>query len=44
MNRNLMIGLGALAGVLLLLVLSALFTVHQTQRRSCSSLANPNGW
>ena len=41
MNRNLMIGLGALAAVVLVLVLSALFTVHQTQQALVLQFGNP---
>ena len=41
MNRNLMIGLGALAAVVLVLVLSALFTVHQTQQALVLQFGEP---
>jgi membrane protease subunit HflC len=41
MNRNLLIGLGALAAVALVLVLSALFTVHQTQQALVLQFGNP---
>ena len=41
MNRNLMIGLGALAAVVLVLVLSALFTVHQTQQSLVLQFGEP---
>lgn len=41
MNRNLLIGLGALAAVALVLVMSALFTVHQTQQALVLQFGNP---
>jgi len=41
MNRNLLIGLGALAAVALVLVLSALFTVHQTQQALVLQFGDP---
>jgi modulator of FtsH protease HflC len=41
MNRNLLIGLGALAAVVLVLLLSALFTVHQTQQALVLQFGNP---
>jgi modulator of FtsH protease HflC len=41
MNRNLLIGLGALAAVALVLLLSALFTVHQTQQALVLQFGNP---
>lgn len=41
MNRNMMIGLGALAAVVLVLVLSALFTVHQTQQALVLQFGEP---
>jgi len=41
MNRNLMIGLGALAAIALVLVLSALFTVHQTQQALVLQFGDP---
>jgi modulator of FtsH protease HflC len=41
MNRNLLVGLGALAAVVLVLVLSALFTVHQTQQALVLQFGNP---
>jgi len=41
MNRNLLIGLGALAAVVLVLVVSALFTVHQTQQALVLQFGNP---
>jgi modulator of FtsH protease HflC len=40
-NRNLSIGVGALAAVLLVLVLSALFTVHQTQQALVLQFGDP---
>ncbi|HZA66948.1 MAG TPA: protease modulator HflC [Geminicoccaceae bacterium] len=41
MNRNLLIGLGALGAVVLVLVLSALFTVHQTQQALVLQFGDP---
>jgi modulator of FtsH protease HflC len=41
MNRNLLIGAGALAAVLLVLLMSALFTVHQTQQALVLQFGNP---
>jgi membrane protease subunit HflC len=41
MNRNLMIGLGALGAIVLVLVLSALFTVHQTQQALVLQFGEP---
>jgi membrane protease subunit HflC len=41
MNRNVLIGLGALAAVVLVLLLSALFTVHQTQQALVLQFGNP---
>jgi membrane protease subunit HflC len=41
MNRNLLIGLGALAAVVVVLVLSALFTVHQTQQALVLQFGDP---
>ena len=41
MNRNFVIGLGALAAVVLVLVLSALFTVHQTQQALVLQFGDP---
>jgi modulator of FtsH protease HflC len=41
MNRNLLIGLGALGAVLLVLALSALFTVHQTQQALVLQFGDP---
>jgi membrane protease subunit HflC len=41
MNRNLLVGLGALAAVALVVVLSALFTVHQTQQALVLQFGNP---
>lgn len=41
MSRNLLIGLGALAAVALVLVLSAVFTVHQTQQALVLQFGNP---
>jgi modulator of FtsH protease HflC len=40
-NRNLAIGLGALAAVALVFVLSALFTVHQTQQALVLQFGDP---
>ena len=40
-NRNLAIGLGAAAVVLLILGLSALFTVHQTQQALVLQFGEP---
>ena len=41
MNRNFVIGLGALAAVVLVFMLSALFTVHQTQQALVLQFGNP---
>jgi membrane protease subunit HflC len=41
MNRNLLIGAGALAAVVLVLLMSALFTVHQTQQALVLQFGNP---
>lgn len=41
MNRNLLIGVGAVGAVALILVLSALFTVHQTQQALVLQFGNP---
>jgi membrane protease subunit HflC len=41
MNRNFLIGLGALAAVALVLVLSTLFTVHQTQQALVLQFGDP---
>ena len=41
MNRNLLIGLGALGAVALVLILSALFTVHQTQQALVLQFGDP---
>lgn len=41
MNRNLLIGVGAVAAAALVLVLSALFTVHQTQQALVLQFGNP---
>jgi membrane protease subunit HflC len=41
MNRNLLIGAGALAAVLLVILMSALFTVHQTQQALVLQFGNP---
>jgi modulator of FtsH protease HflC len=41
MNRNILIGLGALAAVLLVLAMSALFTVHQTQQALVLQFGDP---
>jgi membrane protease subunit HflC len=41
MNRNLLVGLGALGAVVLVLVLSALFTVHQTQQALILQFGDP---
>lgn len=41
MSRNFLIGLGALAAAALVLVLSALFTVHQTQQALVLQFGNP---
>ncbi len=41
MNRNILIALGALAAVLVVLALSALFTVHQTQQALVLQFGNP---
>jgi modulator of FtsH protease HflC len=41
MNRNLLIGAGALAAVLLVVLMSALFTVHQTQQALVLQFGNP---
>jgi len=41
MNRNLLIGLGALVAVVVILGLSALFTVHQTQQALVLQFGNP---
>jgi modulator of FtsH protease HflC len=41
MNRNLLVGLGALGAVVLVLVLSALFTVHQAQQALVLQFGNP---
>jgi modulator of FtsH protease HflC len=41
MNRNLLVGLGALGAVVLVLVLSALFTVHQTQQALVLQFGDP---
>jgi membrane protease subunit HflC len=41
MNRNLLIGLGALGAVVLVLGLSALFTVHQTQQALVLQFGDP---
>jgi membrane protease subunit HflC len=41
MNRNLLIGLGALGAVVLVLALSALFTVHQTQQALVLQFGDP---
>ena len=41
MNRNFSIGLGALAAVVLILVLSTLFTVHQTQQALVLQFGDP---
>jgi modulator of FtsH protease HflC len=41
MNRNLLIGLGAAAAVALILALSALFTVHQTQQALVLQFGEP---
>jgi len=41
MNRNLLIAAGAVAAVLLVLAMSALFTVHQTQQALVLQFGNP---
>jgi modulator of FtsH protease HflC len=41
LNRNLLIGLGALGAVVLLLLLSAFFTVHQTQQALILQFGRP---
>lgn len=41
MNRNLLIGLGAACAVLLILVASSLFTVHQTQQALVLQFGDP---
>ena len=41
MNRNILIGLGALAVVLLVVAMSALFTVHQTQQALVLQFGEP---
>ena len=41
LNRNLLIGLGALGAVVLLLLLSALYTVHQTQQALILQFGRP---
>jgi membrane protease subunit HflC len=41
MNRNILIGLGALGAVVLVLALSALFTVHQTQQALVLQFGDP---
>ena len=41
MNRNLMIAIGAVAAVLLVLAMSALFTVHQTQQALVLQFGEP---
>lgn len=41
MSRNLLIGLGALAAVVLVVLMSALFTVHQTQQALVLQFGNP---
>ena len=41
MSRNFLIGLGALAAAVLVLVLSAMFTVHQTQQALVLQFGNP---
>jgi membrane protease subunit HflC len=41
MNRNALIGIGAVALVVLVLALSALFTVHQTQQALVLQFGNP---
>jgi modulator of FtsH protease HflC len=41
MNRNLMIAIGAVAAVLLVLAMSALFTVHQTQQALVLQFGDP---
>ncbi|HSA80978.1 MAG TPA: protease modulator HflC [Geminicoccaceae bacterium] len=41
MNRNLLIAAGALAAVLLVVLMSALFTVHQTQQALVLQFGNP---
>jgi modulator of FtsH protease HflC len=41
MNRSLLIGLGALGAVVLVLALSALFTVHQTQQALVLQFGDP---
>ena len=41
MNRNILIGAGALAVVLLVLAMSALFTVHQTQQALVLQFGDP---
>ena len=41
MNRNILIGAGVVAAVLLVLVMSALFTVHQTQQALVLQFGNP---
>jgi membrane protease subunit HflC len=41
MNRNILIGLGALAVVVLVLAMSALFTVHQTQQALVLQFGDP---
>ena len=41
MNRNILIGAGVVAAVFLLLLLSALFTVHQTQQALVLQFGNP---
>ena len=41
MNRNLLVGAGALAAVLLVVLMSALFTVHQTQQALVLQFGNP---
>lgn len=41
MNRNVLIGVGVVAAVLLVLAMSALFTVHQTQQALVLQFGNP---
>ena len=41
MNRNLLIGAGVVAAVILVLAMSALFTVHQTQQALVLQFGNP---
>jgi modulator of FtsH protease HflC len=41
MNRNLLVGLGAIAAVILVVALSALFTVHQTQQALVLQFGDP---